>query len=83
MKLRGVSSSHAVSIGLVAIVYFVRESPAATINNWNIAGGGSWNTSTNWNPANVPTATEAATFTAGLPAATNVITLDGNQTAYA
>jgi autotransporter-associated beta strand protein len=56
---------------------------AATINSWNIAGGGSWNVPGNWNPANVPTATEAATFPAALPAATNVITLDANQTAYA
>src|SRR5262245_56103970 len=56
----------------------------ATIVTWTTAGGGSWNSGANWstNP-NLPTAADAATFDATLPNATNVITLDANQTVYA
>jgi hypothetical protein len=57
---------------------------AATINNWNVAGGGSWNVAANWNPANIPLPTEDATFGVAttLPASTTAITLDANQTVY-
>src|SRR5262245_16036255 len=55
---------------------------AATINNWNVTAGGSWNVAANWNPANVPTSTENANFGAILPVGTSTITLDGSQTVY-
>lgn len=56
----------------------------AAVVTWTTAGGGSWNSGANWstNP-NLPTAADAATFDATIPNATNVITLDGNQTVYA
>lgn len=83
MNLGIVSSRYVSWIAAAAFMCFVGTSGAATINSWSVAGNGSWNVPGNWSPANVPTATEAATFPATLPAATNVITLDANQTAYA
>lgn len=91
----GVSSSKANrrakirSICLILLMSFVvcfavaSFAGAATINNWNVAGGGSWNSAGNWANSNIPTTTDVATFTSGLPVATNVITLDSNQNAYA
>src|SRR5262245_14817677 len=69
---------------LAAAVFLLSSvAEAATIKSWSVSGGGSWNVPGNWGPLNVPTSTEAATFPATIPSATNVITLDANQTAYA
>ena len=83
-------------LAVTAVFLFVRRSralsivgpvPFATAGVWNLAGGGSWNTASNWNPATVPNATgDSATFngaaTANNPAQTanRTVTLDAQQT---
>ncbi len=68
--------------GMLGSVLGVGVVHAATINNWNVAAGGSWNTGSNWSTTNVPLSTEDAQFGSILPAATNAITLDADQTVY-
>src|SRR5262249_18449426 len=69
---------------LVAMTASAKFASSATINNWNVAGAGSWNTAANWNPANVPLTTEDATIgtAVALPAGTTAITLDADQPVY-
>ena len=52
-------------IGLVALVA-VNTSYAQTTYTWNLAGGGSWTTASNWLPArNTPAANDILQFTNG------------------
>lgn len=48
---------------LGAFLFFAAVGQAQTNISWNLNGGGNWNTSGNWSPANVPnTSTELAIF---------------------
>src|SRR6478752_3529787 len=77
-----------VIVALVAATFFsIQVARSATITTWNLAGGGSWGTAANWNPATVPNAVDdSATFnnaaTGSNPAQTanRTVTLDGSKT---
>jgi autotransporter-associated beta strand protein len=56
---------------------FVTALHAQTVT-WSVAGGGSWNTAASWNPAAVPTATDAVVFNHA-PTAAATVTLGANQ----
>jgi autotransporter-associated beta strand protein len=55
-----------------------------TVDNWNVSGGGSWNTPGNWSTGSVPTIAEDASIGSIATSVTSpaTITLDANQTAY-
>jgi autotransporter-associated beta strand protein len=67
-------------LGLIGIC----SAGAATVNNWDVPGSGSWNNPANWTSGSIPSTNDDVQIG---PLATSVtfigsITLDGNQTAY-
>lgn len=50
------------NFGLVAVLFALAPISAADVLNWNNPAGGSAATSTNWSPAQVPTAVDDLTF---------------------
>jgi autotransporter-associated beta strand protein len=73
-----------VVVGAVAIFGTYERSQSATIDNWNVNSGGSWNTGANWSTGSIPTIAEDATIGSSATSLISPasITLDGNQTAY-
>jgi autotransporter-associated beta strand protein len=82
--------SHRWSGGIVVLVStFVvvsacQPAMAATVDNWSINSGGSWNVGTNWSTGSIPTMAEDAMIgsIATSVASPASITLDAVQTAY-
>ena len=63
---------------LVLVVWLVGAgSASAAAYTWNVAGGGSWGTSTNWSPSGVPGTGD--TVAIGTVTGGSTITLDGNR----
>src|SRR5262249_45896476 len=71
----------------VVVVFAAFAVPSRAVIIWDLAGGGSWNTAADWNPATVPNAVGAAAQFNGAATGSNPaqtanrsVTLDGAQT---
>ena len=65
---------------LVAALGLPGQSLAIVIT-WDVSTGGSWTNNTNWNPQQVPGASDQAVIGPAIATA-NTVTLDGDQTVY-
>jgi autotransporter-associated beta strand protein len=72
------------AVCVVATIALCKWSRAATVDNWNVHSGGSWNTGANWSTGSIPTIAEDATIGSIATSVTSPasITLDATQTAY-
>src|SRR4051812_2251882 len=78
------SASLMVIVCAIAMTGTCERTHAATVDNWNVNSGGSWNTGANWSTGSIPTIADDAVIG---PVATSLsspasITLNANQTAY-
>ena len=73
-----------VVVGTVAIFGTYERSQSATIDNWKVNSGGSWNTGANWSTGSIPTIADDAIIGSIATSVTSPasITLDVIQTAY-
>ena len=53
VMVRGKGLALAAGLMAAAILTDVQAQITAT-REWNVSGGGTWNTASNWNPANIP-----------------------------
>ena len=68
-------------IWLLMTVLGLPSQSQAIVITWNISTGGSWTTGTNWNPQQVPGASDVAIIGSAIATA-NIVNLDGDQTVY-
>jgi autotransporter-associated beta strand protein len=74
----------AIAACAVTICGTFQQAQAATTNNWNVNGGGSWNVGSNWSTGSIPTIAEDAVIGAIATSVSSpaLIATNTNQTAY-
>jgi len=78
-QMRVLRRSHCLWL-LVAVLGLPAQSRAIVVT-WNISTGGSWTTSANWSPQQVPGASDQAVI-GPATATSSTVNLDGDQTVY-
>src|SRR5436309_13006268 len=86
-SLRGSLSGIPLCLAAGAAALLLCHAPAARGQTWNLAGGGTWNSTASWNPASIPNAVGASATFNGAASGSNpaqtanrTVTLDGAKT---